>query len=174
MEQVWRTWRHRADVAQWMTNPSPDLDTYLARLATPGRLASILAVELVDDAEPEGRLVMDLHVGVQDSYAQTDVAAPARGTLANIGFSMDPEVQGRGLATEALGAALEICFDHLGLHRAEAVCFAENSASWRLMERVGMRREGHFVEQCFHRDLGCADMFAFDFLASDWRAARHA
>ncbi|MFC7485343.1 GNAT family N-acetyltransferase [Knoellia sp. CPCC 206453] len=168
MEQVWRSWRHRDDVAQWMTNPSPDLDTYLARLAAPARLATILAVE------HEGRLVMDLHLRVQDSYAQTDVAERARGTLANLGWSMDPVVHGRGLATEALRAALGVCFDQLGLHRAEAVCFADNAASWRLMERVGMRREGHYVKQGFHRALGWVDMYAYGMLAADWKALDHA
>lgn len=164
VEQVWRVWRHRDDVAQWMTNPSPDLTTYLARLATPERLATILAVEY------EGRLIMDLHLRVQDSYAQTDVAERARGTLASLGWSMDPVVHGRGLATEAVRAALGICFDQLGLHRVEAECFADNAASWRLMERVGMRREGHYVKQGFHRELGWADVYAYGMLVSDWKA----
>lgn len=168
LEHVWRAWRRRDDVARFMTNPSPDLDDYLERLATPAKLATILAVEHDDE------IVMDLHIRVQDGFAQTDVAGSARGVQASLGWSMDPRVHGRGLATEALRATLEICFDRLGLHRIEGWCFAENAASWRLMERVGMRREGHFVDEVLHRDLGWTDMFAYGMLASDWKAQDHA
>ncbi|MEO7268002.1 MAG: GNAT family protein [Knoellia sp.] len=97
-----------------------------------------------------------------------------RGTLANLGWSMDPVVHGRGLATEALRAALGICFDQLGLHHVEADCFADNAPSWRLMERVGMRREGHYVKQGFHREFGWADMYAYGMLAPDWKALNRA
>jgi len=161
------TWRGRPDVAQWMTDPSRDRDAYLARLTAPEKLATILAVE------HEGVVVMDMHVRVEDAYAQTDVADRARGTQANLGWSMDPRVHGRGLATEALNATLGICFDGLGLRRVTGDCFAGNTASWRLMERVGMRRETHSVEEALHRDLGWVDSFTYAILDREWRSRHH-
>lgn len=164
---MWQQWRRREDVARFMTNPSPDLELYLARLTAPEKLATILAVE------HDGRVVMDLHVRVLDSYAQTDVAERAQATKASLGWSMDPTVHGRGLATEALGAVLSICFDRLGLHRVEADCFAENAPSWQLMERLGLRREAHFRSEGLHRDLGWTDRYTYGMLRSDWEALHH-
>ena len=65
---------------------------------------------------------------------------------------------------------LAICFDDLGLRRVTADCFAANSPSWRLMERVGMRREAHRVAESLHRDLGWVDSYAYALLAREWRA----
>lgn len=164
LEVVWTRWRQRDDVGAWMSEPAPPLDAYVQRLGAPERLGSILVVE------HEEQLVMDLHIRVQDCYSQSAVASRAARTKANLGWSMDPRVHGRGLATDALSAGLEICFDRLGLHRVEALCFAENASSWRLMERVGMRREGRFVEEALHRELGWTDMLAYAMIASDWEA----
>jgi RimJ/RimL family protein N-acetyltransferase len=47
--------------------------------------------------------------------------------------------------TEAATALLRLGFGELGLHRLTAKCSARNAASARLMERLGMRREGHLV-----------------------------
>ena len=55
-----------------------------------------------------------------------------------------------GYATEAVEAALRICFEDLGLRRVTASCFTANTASYRLMERVGMRREGRTVKDALH------------------------
>jgi len=49
---------------------------------------------------------------------------------------------GQGLGTEAAVAALARCFGPLGLERVIAICFPENTASWRVMEKAGMRHEG--------------------------------
>jgi RimJ/RimL family protein N-acetyltransferase len=56
---------------------------------------------------------------------------------------LHPDHVGHGYATEAVGEILRVCFDQLGLRRVVAGCFAANTATWQLMERVGMRREQH-------------------------------
>jgi [ribosomal protein S5]-alanine N-acetyltransferase len=61
---------------------------------------------------------------------------------AEIGYSLSPDYQGRGLATEALRAGLAHAFDDLGLVRVEADIDPRNEASWRLLERIGFQREG--------------------------------
>ena len=63
-----------------------------------------------------------------------------------LGWIFHPRYQGRGLATEAARELLRLGFDELALHRISARCAAENVASARVMERLGMRREAHFVE----------------------------
>ncbi len=62
-----------------------------------------------------------------------------------LGFVFHPDFHGRGYATEAAGAVLDLGFHVLGLHRIAGHCDARNAASARLMERLGMRREAHFV-----------------------------
>ena len=53
-----------------------------------------------------------------------------------------------------------------------ANCFAENTPSWRIMERVGMRREAHNVKDSLHRDRGWCDGFVYALLAEEWRSSR--
>lgn len=62
-----------------------------------------------------------------------------------IGFVFNPDYHGRGLATEAAEAMLRLGFDDMGLHRIIGCCAAGNAPSARLLERLGMRREAHFV-----------------------------
>ncbi len=65
---------------------------------------------------------------------------------AEIGITLARESQGRGLATEALGAVLEHLFVKQGLHRVYGSVDPRNAPSLALLTRVGMRREAHFVE----------------------------
>ena len=65
---------------------------------------------------------------------------------AEIGWSIHPDFQGRGLATEGARELLRVGFDELGLHRIRAGADPRNIASVRVMERLGMRREAHLVE----------------------------
>ena len=71
--------------------------------------------------------------------------------MAEIGYVFDPEYAGQGFATEAVRALLRIAFDGVGVRRVIAQCFADNEPSWRLMERLGMRREEHSVKDELHR-----------------------
>jgi len=65
---------------------------------------------------------------------------------AEIGFIFHPDHQRRGYATEACRAVLSVAFDHYGLHRVFARLDARNTASARLLDRLGMRAEGRFIE----------------------------
>ena len=65
---------------------------------------------------------------------------------AEIGYVLSPAFQGRGLATEAVRRVLDFGFTELGLHRIEAHFMEGNTASLRLMERLGMRFEGYARE----------------------------
>lgn len=60
----------------------------------------------------------------------------------DIGFALDDEHRGQGYMTEAARHILSVGFDDLGLHRIWASASVDNVDSWRLMERIGMRREG--------------------------------
>ena len=64
---------------------------------------------------------------------------------AEIGFSFDPRHQGKGYATEAARALLDWAFSQ-GFHRVVGRLEARNTASARVLEKVGMRREAHLIE----------------------------
>lgn len=84
-----------------------------------------------------------------------------------IGFVINPAYQGRGYATEAAAAVLGLAFDGLGLHRVIGRCDARNTGSARVMERLGMRREAHFVhKELFKGEWG--DEFVYAMLASEF------
>ncbi len=68
---------------------------------------------------------------------------------AEIGWILLPEAQGRGYAAEAARLLLDFCFEQLELHRVYAELDPRNAASVALCERLGMRHEGHFVEDMF-------------------------
>ena len=59
-----------------------------------------------------------------------------------LGFALNSEFQRRGFMTEAVHKLIDYGFRHLGLQKIWAVADIKNIPSWRLMERVGMRREG--------------------------------
>ena len=167
-DDVEPTWRFRRlpEVTQWITWLADDPEEYRARFTEVPRLASTLVVE------HGGTVVGDLMVRVEDAWAQTEVAEQARGVQAELGWTLDPSCGGRGLATEAVSELLRLCFEGLGLRRVTASCFADNTASWRLMERVGMRRETHAVAESLHRSGAWLDGLQYALLAEEWRRAR--
>lgn len=121
--------------------------------------------------EREGELIGDLMVTVGDGWAQREVAGDGRATQAELGWTLAPAAQGRGFATEAVRELLRLCFEDLGLRRVVANAFAGNEASWRLMERIGMRRETHGVQDSLHRELGWVDGVGYALLAQEWDGA---
>ena len=86
-----------------------------------------------------------------------------------IGWSFHPDAQGRGFATEGARAMLRLGFEELGLHRIEAEADARNTASLRLMARLGMRQEAHFVEDELLKGEW-TDTIVCAMLESEWRA----
>jgi RimJ/RimL family protein N-acetyltransferase len=92
-------------------------------------------------------------------------------TEAQLGYIFDPAYGGEGYATEAVAAMVAYAFDRLGVRRITASCFADNLASVRILEKVGMRREQHGVGDSWHAELGWVDGYTYALLAETWRHA---
>ncbi len=82
----------------------------------------------------DGQLAGDVAVGLD-----------ADGLIATLGYTLAPAHQGRGLATEAVGAIVDRLFDDVGVHRIEAGLDPDNVPSARLLERLGFEYEGTAV-----------------------------
>jgi RimJ/RimL family protein N-acetyltransferase len=133
----------RADVAQWLPWDARTEDD--VRVALEKKLKGARVVEEGDTLtlaallKPTGELVGDfiLH------YASREHRA------AEIGFIVHPDHQRRGYATEVATVLLDLGFRDLKLHRVYGRVEARNGASARVLEKLGMRREAHFVENEF-------------------------
>jgi RimJ/RimL family protein N-acetyltransferase len=88
-----------------------------------------------------------------------------------VGFTFSRAFQKQGFATEAVRRLLEFIFTEYHLHRVTAICDALNIASARLLERVGMRREGHYLENIFFKGAW-GDEFAYSILDREWAQQR--
>jgi RimJ/RimL family protein N-acetyltransferase len=88
---------------------------------------------------------------------------------AGIGFTLATAYQGRGYATEAAARLLGYLFGDLSLHRVRANCDAENEPSWRLLERIGMRREAHLVEAAWFKGRWSTE-YHYAILRREWES----
>jgi RimJ/RimL family protein N-acetyltransferase len=116
----------------WGPNAEPEtrafMDRMLAEQAQWPRPGVNLAVEHLED----GRVIGSIRLAVSDE-------ANAAG---DIGYSLNSAYWRRGYCTEAARALLRVGFEMMGLHRIWAECDVENRASFGVMEKLGMRREG--------------------------------
>ena len=66
-----------------------------------------------------------------------------------LGYIFNPRFHNQGFATELAAALIQYGFANFGIHRVVAYCNPENIASWRVLEKIGMRREGHHRKNVF-------------------------
>jgi len=102
-----------------------------ARIKTEGD-ALFLAVVLKETGRLVGDVVLQL-VSLEHQHGE-------------VGFVIHPDHQGWGYATEATRELLRIAFEDLKMHRVTGHLDARNQASARVLEKLGMRREAHLLE----------------------------
>jgi RimJ/RimL family protein N-acetyltransferase len=90
-----------------------------------------------------------------------------------IGWCLSPRFRGFGYATEAAGRLLDFLFADLELHRVSARTGHDNVRSWRLMERLGMRKEAHFREAHTALSNEWGDEVVYAVLRSEWAQPAH-
>jgi [ribosomal protein S5]-alanine N-acetyltransferase len=60
----------------------------------------------------------------------------------NLGYIFNPAYHGKGYATEAARAVVKYAFETLQVHRIVGHCSPDNAASWKVLEKCGMKKEG--------------------------------
>ena len=86
---------------------------------------------------------------------------------AEIGFTLSRAYQGRGFATEAVSCSLNHAFLTFDLHRVIAITDCENAEATALLERLGMRREGHFLQNIWFKGRW-GDEYLYAILKEEW------
>ncbi|WP_414568649.1 GNAT family N-acetyltransferase [Nostoc sp. CCY 9925] len=89
---------------------------------------------------------------------------------ANIGYELNPQYWGQGYATEAAQAILKFGFEELKMHRIWSWCVAENIASFRVLEKIGMHREGHLREKELIKGKWY-DNFIYSIIENEWKTS---
>ncbi len=92
------------------------------------RLSHIFCIKLIDTNQFVGLIALTL--------------GKINLKIAEVWYKIFPDYWRQGIATEALAQVLKFGFVDLGLHRIEAGCAVENLASIKVLEKVGMTREG--------------------------------
>ena len=91
------------------------------------------------------------------------------GKQGEVGYTLAREHWGKGYATESVSRLLDHAFEVLGLHRVFAVVDQENAPSAAVLERVGLRREGAFVESAWFK-VRWSSEFLYATLLKEWLA----
>jgi RimJ/RimL family protein N-acetyltransferase len=137
------SYQSRTDVATWLPWDARGEDE--VRVALGKKLASVAiadegdVIALALTRKDTGELVGDVILGLASAEHRTG----------EIGYIVHPDHQGLGYMTEACREILRIAFEDLGLHRVIGRVEPRNHASARVLEKLGMRREAHFVENEF-------------------------
>jgi RimJ/RimL family protein N-acetyltransferase len=151
--------RSREDVVRWLYWDAPTEAQTQAWiegvLARPPETGTALAVELRESGAPIG------HV---------NLIVDAANRQGEIGFLFHPDHQGRGYATEAGRALLAVAFEEYGLHRVYGRLEPRNEASARVLEKLGMRREAHLIENEWVKGEWQSEC-VYALLAREWAAS---
>ena len=143
----------------WTARTAADVRAFVAGFvasqAAEPRLTYQLAITLRDG----GKLVGNCGIRLAEPGARTG----------DLGYELSPEHWGRGYATEAARAMAEFAFVELRLHRVWAESVPENSASRRVMEKLGMRCEGRLQHTRWYKGRWW-DTLVYGILKDEWRA----
>jgi RimJ/RimL family protein N-acetyltransferase len=147
--QGWQ-WISRSEALAFVTRQQ------LQEIAKPGEWLQIV-IALKQTGQPIGDCAFKVH------------AADMR--QATIGITLSRAFQGQGFATEALSTLLDYVFLRGRLHRVQADTDPRNTAAWRLLERLGMRREARCRQSLWFKGRW-ADEFLYAILRHEWLARR--
>lgn len=85
-----------------------------------------------------------------------------------IGWVFNQKYHSKGYASEAARAILKYGFEEMNLHRIIATCQPQNKSSYRVMEKIGMRREGYF-KKCIPKGNEWWDEYYYAILEEEWK-----
>lgn len=156
------------EVCRYLPFPPADEAALAARVAmmtkrvAPSEPDDVLSLAVVHDGTLVGDLILRLRTRADDR------TPPA---VAEIGWAFAPAYAGRGFATEAATALVDLAFAHYPLHRLIAHLDPRNERSAALCERLGMTREAHLRRDWPEADGTWTDDVIYGLLREEWLRA---
>ena len=145
----------------WTERSEADVQAFVAGFVASHAVEPRLKYQLAITLRDRGELIGNCGIRLAGPGARN----------ADLGYEVAPEHWGRGYATEAARAMVGFGFEELGLHRVRAECVPENAASRRVMEKLGMRREGRLRQTQRYKGRWW-DTLVYGMLEDEWRADR--
>lgn len=113
-------------------------------------------VQLAICCADKGQVIGDIGVHFLDDYQ------------IEVGYTLSPEYQGNGYAVEAVKGLVNYVFGTLKKHRITASVDPDNYASIKLLEKIGFRKEAHFIKS-FYKDNQWYDDCIYSILEEEWK-----
>jgi RimJ/RimL family protein N-acetyltransferase len=139
---------------QWGPNSEENTRDFLKRAQELAHVDPRVGYEFAVTLADTGKLIGGMGIHVEGSNAM-------------IGYCFSRPAWGQGYATEAAKLVVGFGFGSLGVHRIWADCDAENTGSIRVLEKLGMTREGHHRQDCRIRGEW-RDTLVYATLADEW------
>lgn len=146
--------RYYAQEAQTEQGARAFIKMFLGQQATTPRIKFQLAITL----KGNGQLIGNCGI-------RTKAVDAIEG---DIGYELNPDYWGNGYATEAAKTMVHYGFTTLHLHRIWSWCIADNVGSYRVMEKVGLRKEGHLRQNEFYK-ARYWDTLVYAILEDEWQ-----
>lgn len=140
------------DIAEFISNSSTDINV-------PGTWFQLAIIE-----RSSTQLIGDIGIHFLNSDPENKQV--------EIGYTLNKDFRGKGYATEALFAVIDYLFNTLDKHRITASIDPTNLNSIKLVERLGFRKEAHFIESLFFHGKWVDDV-VYAILAKEWKTKRH-
>jgi ribosomal-protein-alanine N-acetyltransferase len=154
-------YRSRAEVAMyqyWDPIDEKGAKEYISTYkdSVPGKPGEWLQLGII--LKNENKLIGDIAI-------KQDKDEPRNG---EVGLSLSPDYWHKGYAIESVILLLDYYFKEMGLHRVIGITDTRNHNAFKLLERLHMRREGHFVENVwFKGEWG--DEYSYAILKEEWQ-----
>ncbi len=139
-----------------------DVSDFISRTSNeiniPGTWFQFVIIEQDSDT-----LIGDIGIHFLDSHSEN--------MQVEIGYTLDKNYRGKGYATEALMKIIDYLINDLNKHRIIASIDPKNSDSIRLIDRLGFRKEAHFIKSLYFHGEWVDDLI-YAMLAKEWKNKR--
>lgn len=140
----------------WIPETVQDVDVFIAQTSeqmnVPGTWFQLVLIE-----KERNKVIGDLGIHFMDNENKQ----------AELGFTIHKDFQNKGYATEAVSKVIDFLFEALNKHRIIASIDPDNENSLRLVERIGFRKEAHFIESLWIEDKWVDDVI-YALIEKDW------
>ncbi len=161
IDDKYEVFEYRSDIETnkyqgWIPTTISDVETFIGKVSKQINEPNTWFQFIIIEKEPQ-KIIGDLGIHFFDNENRQ----------AEIGCTLNKHFQNKGYATESVKSVIDYLFKGLGKHRIIASIDPENKNSIRLVERIGFRKEAHFVESLFINGKWVDDLI-YAMIEKDW------